>query len=537
MDSMVLTPARARPAPVGHRRFLAVALMAYSLAIVGFMLRAVPTTFLLPGLETDHQWRYVAVLAAMLALVVMRGGHDSWRRVALGALIFLVATVTVAQRSSSSIELAAAPPVQATQAPSVHGVVLVTMDTMRRDRLSMYGPSLGLTPNLQQLAERSTIFENAYANSPYTLSSHASLFSGLLPSQHGAHYRVEKGEDRPLGRAFRTLAEEFTARGYQTAGIAANTAYLSESMGLTRGFATYAVSVKLQVGYYPLALSLLNRVEGLRIGHGVETWPADDITNSAIHWLEQHDSKPFFLFLNYMDAHEYSRAQTHRVAAPCPEAPADCGRYYDESVSTLDRGLGRLLSWMARRTTFDRTLIVITSDHGEYLGERSYWGHGHELHENVLRIPLIVKFPGATAPERTPLAITHAQLHSVILQAAQGKSLPEMTIEPSAAPQVVAQVWLPPKRRFQWNAARAVYSTRWKLIQKVGAPSELYNLAEDPEEKDDLFASRQEFATQLASELIATLPPIRLDDSSRFDSKALSPEAVEQLRALGYAGP
>jgi arylsulfatase A-like enzyme len=518
--------------------------LAYILAITGFISR---TRWEAPPLSSlGSGWvPYAVVLAVIPTILAVRSAAGSRSRVAFGALAWFMIVTALTQHSIASVtwlDPAAEPLVQAKQSPirPVHGIIVVTMDTTRRDRLSMYAPSAkNLTPSLQRFAENATVFDNAYACAPYTLSSHASLFTGRLPSEHGARPAMTRNQvrrfDRPLDGRFPTMAEGLAALGYQTAGIAANTGYLAKWTGLNRGFGAYAVSARQQNGYYPLAFPVLGRISHLKIGVYFETWPADDVTDAAIRWLKQNDSQPYFLFLNYMDVHEYMQRSLDWRPSRCKESPVDCQHYYDEQVQALDAELGRLLRWVADRETFDRTLIVITSDHGESLGERGAWGHGAELYEEVLRIPLMVKFPGNSATVRTPLRINHAQLNSLVLQAAQGKSLPEMSFGAARGPQIVAETWSSPKRpHLPWKVSRAVYGDGWKLIERIGGPSELFDLAKDPEEKVDLFKSNSEFATRLTAELAKTLPPLRADDPKIPDAIALTPEDAERLRALGY---
>jgi arylsulfatase A-like enzyme len=542
--------ARRRSAPpLRHGAFLVLVGTSFSLVIAGFALQTVSSVLLLAQGERGGMVPLAILAAGGLAFLPVRGVQDSWPRVLTCALILTLAAGFVAyyRRPAEAPELRTVV-AEAKPEPPAHSVLVITMDTTRRDRFSTYGYSGGLTPNLEKFADGATVFDNAYAPAPYTLSSHASLFTGLMPSQHRAHPLFDSpGRSRPLDSQSRTIAEDFAARGYQTGAIAANSAYLAKWTGLSRGFGAYLVTTRVQQVYYPLAWPLLNRFAPFLKRPDVETWPADAVTAGAIRWLEQSDSRPFFLFLNYMDVHQYLEREgffgVKRISQATAAEAVEYRSAYDASIRTVDRALGRLLSWMSSRRTFDDTLIVITSDHGEYLGERALWGHGHELHENVLRVPLLVKFPGAKAPGRTTLRISHTDVHRLVVEAARGKSLGEIFPHPSSEPRVMAemwQLWIPssiPRGKKPWMAARAVYGDRWKLIEKVGAPSELYDLVRDPEESADFFVSAPETAARVAGELTASLPPIKLDGNSISDSSALSPETAEELRALGYVGP
>jgi len=284
-------------------------------------------------------------------------------------------------------------------------VVLITLDTTRVDHLSCYGYERETTPKLDAFAARAVRFRHAWSTSSWTLPAHASLFSGLYPSRHGAHY--DQTGDAVLGSVVKlpaaalvkagklpdkvsTLAEMLAARGYRTGAFVAGP-WLHRSFGLLQGF----------------------ELKDDRVA-GFAGRPADEITRNAVAWLrELEPSEPYLLFVNYFDAHApYEPARSYadlpRAAEPFAPPYADLMRgkvrlnpdesailrdRYDAEIRVMDSELGRLLDEVMARPGAERTIVVITADHGEALGEEGRFGHGFWLSEELIRVPLIVRHP------------------------------------------------------------------------------------------------------------------------------------------------
>jgi arylsulfatase A-like enzyme len=534
---------------VSHARFFLAAFLTFFFLVLEVAARTV---------ESASQWQSVDVAELCLGVLafgclgffVLYRSINSWHRTALLVLVACAVSLVVGARRNPTIALRTveARPRNAMRA-SGRPIILITIDTLRRDHLSVYGYPRDTTPNLRRLADRSLVFDHAYASAPYTLSSHASLFTGRLPSEHGAHRLPAAAAfsppDAPLSPAVRTLAEELSSRGYLTAGIAANYGYLATWTGLSRGFDAYFAEPKHALGYYPLleplVAKLQNEVPRTRLR---EAWPAEAVTNTAIRWLAANRSEPIFLFLNYLDVHEY-HGHLDKRNAPTFVNPGQLQRSgliasYDDQLQVVDREIGRLLEWLEAAPEFHDAVIVVTSDHGEYLGEHGLWLHGHDLHEPVLRIPLIVRLPEMTQGERVDVRLTHQDIFSLLLGSAAGSERQVISGLRQSQARVIAESWTAPTLRsrypgrFTWRAARAIYQDDWKLIQRLGAPNELYDLKKDPDETRDIVRSDPDGSQQVVTRLISGLPSLEGDRVPKRTEP--SADSLERLKGLGYLG-
>lgn len=462
-------------------------------------------------------------------------------------------------------------------------ILLIVLDTVRADHLSVYGYSRRTTPTLDALANRSLIFLSAHAPSPYTLSSHASLFTGLSPSQHGAHpvpmgptgtASREDGPDlalyeEPLSEAAVTLAEQLDMAGYRTAGIVANNVYLSEWSGLSQGFAYYDCRLARVYGYEPSVLPLARRLGGRLLARvsPETTLRADEVTDRALAWLARSQGHPFFLFLNYLDAHEPHQAPAGYDRLFAPElgagrfdwtavekrlvggrgemTPAEREHFvaqYDGETAFVDAELGRLLRSLDEAGRLDPMLVIVTSDHGEYLGEHRRVGHANGLHEEVLHVPLLVKLPGqherVEVPERVSLQDVPRIIGFVRAGAREAAAIPALL--KSAGSGVVAEFWftdadreLDP-RRFSSAVVRASFDRQWKLIETLQGDDELYDLGIDPGEYRNLLEADPTRAAGVRALMRGALPPL---EAIRGESRPgpPAPLVLERLRSLGYA--
>ncbi|MEN8184047.1 MAG: sulfatase, partial [Myxococcota bacterium] len=259
-------------------------------------------------------------------------------------------------------------------------VLLITLDTTRRDRLGLYGYERPTSPHLDELASHATVFENAYSTSSWTLPAHASLFTGRYPTSHGMRHDPEGSliladaidapegiRARSLDAEARTLAEILGDAGYQTGAVVAGP-WLIGSFGLARGFEHYDD-------------------KGVAAGRR-----AADVTTSALRWLDDVP-EPFLLFLNYFDPHlpyapppAYRRSFLPSDVSVNLRSSAQAPSLYDAEILYMDEQLGKLFRSLRERGLYDRTLIVVTADHGELLGDRGEWGHERYLWEPLLRV-------------------------------------------------------------------------------------------------------------------------------------------------------
>src|SRR4051794_8326255 len=329
------------------------------------------------------------------------------------------------------------PPDPAPTQPPPHcaapNIVLIVMDTVRADQLSAYGYGRNTTPHLAQFAKSATLYARAYAPANMTLPSHASLFTGLYGSEHTAHYDEGWNVGRPLPERALTAAELLAARGYATACIAAN-GYLAEGFGLDQGFDHLDVRAPRMV--YGMASDFYLRSGIAALASRVIELPRDtrrlsrggeEISALAIAYVDRVAAKrrPFFLVLNYCDAHHpYIPPAPYDTMFPGRDAtqPVDLSErlltafteghpkitprqrahlisQYDGSIAYLDLEIARVFAALQQRGVYDRTLIIVLADHGESFGEHGAMTHGLTNYEPETRVPLIVKRPGQTAGE------------------------------------------------------------------------------------------------------------------------------------------
>ncbi|MFV2072400.1 MAG: sulfatase [Thermoanaerobaculales bacterium] len=308
-------------------------------------------------------------------------------------------------------------------------VILVTMDTTRRDSLSPYGGLPEASPNIARLAGQATVYNNAWATSPWTLPSHASIFTGLYPTRHGAGV----GSTR-LDLQYRTLAEVFRDQGFRTAGFAGGEMSASH-WGVAQGFELY------------------------RDPDGFET-RGDQLTQFAVDYLEEHSDEPLFLFVNYFDPHALYRAPAEfeelfgveerrdRVAdlpvwgdlsrgdgaawravangeaEVVPEAVDYLRAAYLAEVAFMDRQVGRLIEVLEEHGLFDAATIVLVADHGEFLGEEGLFSHAGRLNPELTHIPLIIKWPGQTEPVRSDHLVSQVDLFATLVGAVDSNPSP-----------------------------------------------------------------------------------------------------------------
>ena len=318
-------------------------------------------------------------------------------------------------------------------------VLLIVLDTVRADHLSLHGYERSTTPVLEQLAQQGIRFDQARATAPWTLPSHASMFTGHWPHELGEEWMT------PVRGYFPTLAEYLGDHGYATAGFVANVGYCSEETGLARGFTYYEDYVLEKLA--PLRTSALvdnlagcitQMIPALNMGalrplhefviHWFEIGKrknARSIKHAFLGWLahRRETGRPFFAFLNFFDAHEqYVLPQgTPRRFVRYPVTMDEARvvyelwpsldkrrlplRYidlardsYDDCLGYLDEQLGQLFDALTLRGLLEETLVVVTSDHGEGFGEHQLFGHGYSLYRTEIRVPLVIRPPSGLSP-------------------------------------------------------------------------------------------------------------------------------------------
>jgi arylsulfatase A-like enzyme len=388
----------------------------------------------------------------------------------------------------------------------IDGVVLVTLDTTRADRLSPYGFMDLPMPALDRLAREGVVFDRAQSVAPLTLPAHSSLFTGLYPPAHG----VRDNLSDPLGQDQVTLAEVLAERGFRTAAFVGS-AVLLPDRGLNQGFDVYSPG-RLGESDSPL--------RGQR--------RADAVVDETIAWLQGVGESPFFLWTHLYDA--------HRPYDPPPPFHTMADPYVGE-IGFADSQLGRLLDEIDRLGMARRTIVVVVGDHGESLGERGERDHGIFVYENVLRVPLIMRVPGL-APHRVAALVRIVDVMPTILGAlgldgvaADGVDLADLLTgrRRDLAIEAYAESVYP--RRLGWSPLRVWRDGRYKVID---APRpELFDLERDPFEQHDI----HDREPALARAMIARARAVS-GRSMLAGTRDVPSDIIERLGALGYvAGP
>lgn len=340
-------------------------------------------------------------------------------------------------------------------------VILVVLDSVSANRLSCYGYDRPTTPNLDEFAARSVRYENALANASWTVPAHGTLFTGLHPSEHGAHARHKR---LPI-RGERTLAGRLSENGYQTVGLSTNP-WIATEFDYDSGFDEFEdVKVPLPFeGNRPDELYQRIRdgeYQGLRKYLEAARWAfdgnplkrvvnsaydrrhqdyyadADVLNNRVSRWLDVLENRPFFMFLNYMDAHEpYNPSREYLTRFRADDCDVDVSWHlrslneeytaaekdcindrYDACLSYLDERIGQLLEELESRDLFEETLIIVTSDHGKCLGEHEYMGVGTFLYDELVQVPLLISPATETEPGVERELVSHIDVHDMILRA------------------------------------------------------------------------------------------------------------------------
>lgn len=397
-------------------------------------------------------------------------------------------------------------------APPPRGVVVITLDTTRADRLSPYGFQDISLPALDKLAREGVVFDRASSPVPLTLPAHTSLFTGLVPPHHG----VRDNADKPLNDSIPTLASTLQASGFRT-GAFVSSVVLDPDRGLRRGFEVYR-------GVEP-DHTMTGVAEG-RQRRG------DSVMDDAIRWIDQIGDSRFFLWTHLYDA--------HRPYDP-PEPHYTTYRHdlYLGELAFMDAQIGRLMAALEQRQLLDRTVIVVTGDHGESLGEHGERDHGVFVYESVLHVPLIVRAP-AVAPTRVSGVVRLTDVMPTVLDALRVSSPPVdgVSLLPVAMGrhedvdlEAYAESQYP--ERLGWSGLRAMRDGRYKFID---APRpELYDLDDDPYERTNLYDARPALVATLAAKAGAIFQSSR---PGAAQDRAASPDVQARLASLGYvAGP
>lgn len=488
--------------------------------------------------------RFLAVLAVGFGFAVSRWkgttpkAQLAWFRKTLRPVCavagFLAIGSLLGQTVWEHVQLARLPAPQ----PGRPSILFIVLDTLRADRLGSYGYRRQTAPFLDEVAWQGVRFEKAIAPSSWTLPSQVSMFTGRLPSEHGA-------TTEPYDGRFATLAEVLASKGYATAGFVANSLLVTRAQGMDRGF----------IRWENIFVGPVDSIRRTSIGRWVEekffrpesfhTYPparmdATEINRRFLRWLDSQPKRPFFVYLNYMEMHEpydpppsyasrfledpNARRFTLRSATrklPSPEDKPILDGEYDASLAYLDSQLRLLFRELQHRKLEENVIVVITSDHGQSLLEHGLLGHRISLHREQIHVPLLIVFPPKTPQGRVvtePVGLESLPATLLDLAGLDDSVFPAQSLVPlwtgtdrrgASEPQTFAVAELAAAsatadeiRRqvpFALGWVKSVVTSEWHFILQQNGKMELYNWESDPRELQNLADSPE--GQPLVSEL------------------------------------
>lgn len=446
------------------------------------------------------------------------------------ALVVTLCLGVSLQRFLSERQVLAALPTATAGAPNV---VVITLDTVGARNLSLYGHRRPTSPHLDALAETAVVFDNAISTASWTLPSHASMFTGRW------HHELSSDYATALDGTYPTLAEFLGSRGYQAAGFVANLGYVSAETGLSRGFSHYE-DYPISVGQAASSSTLVRTIADnfrlrtlLQNDQHLNRKTADQVNAEALRWLDRERSRPFFLFLNYFDAHDpylppppfntrFGPGRKQGMHSPLHHwlyKPTDSMTDFDKSriqeetdaydgaIAYLDDRLNKLFDSLKQRGLWDNTLLIITADHGEEFGEHRVFEHGYSLYFPAIHVPLLVSFPGrvpAAKRIQTPVSLRDLPATVVdLLDAKESSPFPGVslvrywqtstTTEVSLDRPVLSEVtrvsgqrdWYPVSK----GDMKSVVFRNFHYIRNGDGSEELYDYSQDPTEQTNLAPS------------------------------------------------
>lgn len=391
-------------------------------------------------------------------------------------------------------------------------ILLVTLDTIRQDRLGCYGDQDARTPVLDKMAATGVQYFDAVASVPLTLPSHATILTGQDPLRHG----VRDNGLYALGDEPTTLPEDLKARGYATSAFIA-AFVLDKRFGLDRGFDVYDFEVG-EKGYRPLMADFNER-------------PANEVTDATLSWLKKHHTEnpqqPFFTWVHYFDAHLPYTSPLHNQAV-------FKNRGYDAEISFVDQQLGRLIQWLDDSGTRDNTIVILVADHGESLGEHQEATHGMFIYNSTMKIPMIINCPEKIdghleIRDRIAGLVDLRDTISDMLgfsptAVTDGQSL----LQPVDANRRIYMETESPLNMAGFSPLHGLQSHSEKYI--LAPESEFYDLGDDPEELKNIYETRLDEMAPFSS----LLKSIMGGASDSATDRHITSEEAERLRSLGY---
>ena len=510
-----------------------VTITAYVVALVIMAL-----TVALMTTQSGRRYGPLATIGVAVSLLIVLAGYRSW-------------TAPDIRKHASTFS----------EPHKIPRIILITVDTLRRDALKTYSPESGVGENINALAQDSVRFERAYTSAPWTPPSVASIMTGLSPQVHGVNRRDPGFPQLPP-----TIADVLLEDGYVTAGFGAN-GLLSRQSVLKRGFQEYQFPLGVPGG--SLGREALSMIVGRGVMAGQQM--TESITAMAEQWVQANQEQDFFLWMHYMDPHEPYVPPREFVLNP-ERAPSNAlGRsfsrwnlrsgktmfnerqknwareLYQSEVRYVDDRIGRLLGTIKSLGLYDDALILFTTDHGEEFWDHENVDHGHSLYNELISTPLFIKLPASMAPQRTTVraGVPNAGLMPTILELCGIAFEPEQFSTQSLVP-----LWTSPDEpednRGAFSSKLVYYDERvsvvhqgWKYIQFVDRPKEeLYNLNEDPEERINLATlspeRRDELRVVLKTHQEQSAELAKRYRVGQFMSSEERETVRQELKSLGY---
>jgi arylsulfatase A-like enzyme/Flp pilus assembly protein TadD len=398
---------------------------------------------------------------------------------------------------------------QRSSAPAIRHVVLISVDTCRADYLSCYGYAWPTTPHIDALAKQGYLFSHAMTPIPLTVPAHTSMLTGAIPPHHGKH----ENKDPYFDPSHVTLAALLKAKGYRT-GAFVGSQIMNGSFGLNRGFDTYDDRFARQ---------------------DQSERRAEEVNRVAFEWLEEQKHNSVFLFLHYYDPHD-TYDPPEPFATTFKESP------YAGEIAYTDHCIGQVIAKLKRLGMYDSSLIIITSDHGEMLGEHGEAGHMYFIYQSAMHVPLVYKLPGPNTAHTIDdmagiidIVPTVCELVDIEPPAGiQGTTLaPHFRMTPPLSEEryLYCESLYPTK--YEANSLLGLIGNQWKYIQTTRP--ELYDLQKDPGEQTNLVAVQPEVARVLKNRL-ATILEQTASQQEEHEETPLGAESLRHLQSLGYVG-
>lgn len=400
---------------------------------------------------------------------------------------------------------------------ATRNILLISIDTLRADRLGSYGYASAQTPNLDALAGSGWRFEQATTVVPLTLPAHSSLMTGTFPGWHG----VRDNGGFYLGEDQTTLAEVLREQGFRTGGFI-GAFVLDRRWGIAQGFEKYFDDFNLAAFDKAPSMDYIQR-------------PGSEVVDQALGWLAEDRTRPFFAWVHLYDPHApYDAPEPYRSHFPATASGA-----YDAEIASTDAQVGRLLDGLRADGRLEETLVVVVGDHGEMLGEHGEQTHGFFIYDSAVRIPLVIAGPGI-APRVIPDQVRIVDVMPTVMgrlarpapKAVQGVDLAPLARGERLSLVAHTESWYP-RYHYGWSELLSVQDGRFKYIR---APRpELYDLDGDRKEERDLAqtdAARRGALDRALDEMLAKTA----NASAAKGPQTIDAETEERLAALGYVG-